>query len=170
MAKAGAKKRVEDNRRRLQLLRQAITAANVLHLACRLLIFRGSVGTSHWLGLGLTSTIYLICYRGLAQAAEPTYSASGDIEDGGADLNLGGLTGYYHDLIYLSVFVQLASLLSSYFWLTYLLVPGYGSYLLWKHVLEPFIFTPHEDEVQETAAMAKRREKAERRQKRQRVR
>lgn len=32
MAKAGAKKRVEDNRRRLQLLRQAITAANVSQL------------------------------------------------------------------------------------------------------------------------------------------
>ena len=53
---------------------------------------------------------------------EPTYAGNGEIEDGGANLSLGGVTGYYHDLIYLAVFVQLTSLISKYFWLVFLSV------------------------------------------------
>lgn len=63
---------------------------------------------------------------------EPTYTERGEIEDGGADLSLGGLTGYYHDLIYISIFVQLASLISGYFWLVFLVV---GISLCWSRRL-----------------------------------
>ena len=99
MAKAGAKKRVEDNRKRLNLLLQAIIFANVchhqiyhicvlapsililkqipshglrlqvVHVVFRMFMFRAGISWAHWMGFVLTSSIYLVCYRGLAQAA-----------------------------------------------------------------------------------------------------
>ncbi|KAK9806528.1 hypothetical protein WJX73_007441 [Symbiochloris irregularis] len=167
MAKAGAKKRLEENRRRLQLLLYAIVTANAVHLLFSFLIFQAKYGALKWLGFALTSGIYVVCYSGLAKAAEPIYSQNGELEDGGANLSIGGMTGYYHDFIYLAVFVQLASLFSGYFWLIFLAVPAYALYYLWTGIIQPYIFTPRDEEVQESAAMQKRREKLERRQRRQ---
>ena len=42
--------------------------------------------------------------------------------DGGADLNLGGVLGYYQDLLYICILVQLGSLLTRTFWLVFLTV------------------------------------------------
>ena len=44
------------------------------------------------------------------------YNESGALVDGGGDLDLGGVTSYYHDLIYLTAAVQLGSLLSRHVW------------------------------------------------------
>lgn len=52
-------------------------------------------------------------------APEPTYSEAGELEDGGADLNMGGLCTYYHDLIYLSAFVQIAGIFTDRAWLSF---------------------------------------------------
>ena len=42
--------------------------------------------------------------------------------DGGADLNMGGMCTYYHDLIYLAAFVQIASIFSERAWLCFAVV------------------------------------------------
>ena len=42
--------------------------------------------------------------------------------DGGADLSLGGMCSYYHDLIYLAAIVQLASVVTDRIWWSFLLV------------------------------------------------
>ena len=54
--------------------------------------------------------------------AEPTYGPSGELEDGGADLTMGGMCSYYHDLIYLAAIVQVASIVSDRIWWTFLVV------------------------------------------------
>jgi hypothetical protein len=52
----------------------------------------------------------------------PTYGSSGDLVSGGGDLSLGGITAYYFDAIYLAIFVQITTVLSSKFWLVFLVV------------------------------------------------
>jgi SRP-independent targeting protein 2/TMEM208 len=61
-------------------------------------------------------------------AAVPTYSPSGDLVSGGGDLGLGGITAYYFDAIYLAVFVQITTVLSSKFWLVFLVVSSLCGY------------------------------------------
>ena len=54
--------------------------------------------------------------------AEPTYGPSGELVDGGADLSMGGMCSYYHDLIYLAAIVQVASIVSDRIWWSFLVV------------------------------------------------
>ena len=54
--------------------------------------------------------------------AEPIYDASGQLVDGGADLSMGGMCSYYHDLIYLAAIVQMASIFTDRSWWSFLLV------------------------------------------------
>ena len=54
--------------------------------------------------------------------AEPIYDASGQLVDGGADLSMGGMCSYYHDLIYLAAIVQVASIFTDRSWWSFLLV------------------------------------------------
>ena len=62
------------------------------------------------------------CLKELDTAAAPLYGDNGELLDGGGDLDLGGVTSYYHDLIYLSAGVQLLSGLTDKAWLAFLLV------------------------------------------------
>ncbi len=57
-----------------------------------------------------------------AVAAVPSYGPGGELISGGGDLTLGGVTAYYFDAIYISVFVQVATIVSAKFWLVYFLV------------------------------------------------
>ena len=50
------------------------------------------------------------------------YGPTGELVDGGADLSLGGMCSYYHDLIYLAAIVQLASVFTDRIWWSFLLV------------------------------------------------
>ena len=68
----------------------------------------------------MCSAATLTCAHACLRCApEPTYSETGELEDGGADLNMGGLCTYYHDLIYLSAFVQIAAIFTDRAWLSY---------------------------------------------------
>lgn len=58
----------------------------------------------------------------LEPAAVPRYGAGGELIDGGGDLAMGGVTAYYFDAIYIAVFVQFSTVLSSKFWLVFLVV------------------------------------------------
>ncbi len=107
MAGAGAKKRAEENKRRLSTLRIIIVVASISFLAARLLIFRHSTTWAHWLGWAVTLAVHGLAYWTIAAVASPTYdSATGELLDGGGDLSKGGLQSYYHDLLYINALVQ----------------------------------------------------------------
>ena len=58
----------------------------------------------------------------LCCSAEATYD-NGELLDGGADLNAGGIPGYLQDGIWVTVAVQfLTAVISDWFWFLYLLV------------------------------------------------
>ncbi|KAI5557184.1 hypothetical protein D5086_032230 [Populus alba] len=128
MANQGAKKRKEENSRHMANLRRLIIACNVIYVLVRLVIFHSSFTWKHWIGLILTSVAYFIPYRQLAAMASPAYADDGDLLDGGFDMSTGGICGYLHDVIYITSFVQLMSIISGKFWYTYLVIPAFGAY------------------------------------------
>ncbi|GLT80455.1 hypothetical protein SLA2020_518940 [Shorea laevis] len=128
MANQGAKKRKEENARHMANLRRLIIGCNVIHVVVRLLIFHSTFTWKHWVGLILTSAAYMIPYQQLAQMAKPSYADDGELLDGGFDMSTGGICGYLHDIIYITSFVQLTSIISEKFWYIYLVIPAFGSY------------------------------------------
>ncbi|OAY46856.1 hypothetical protein MANES_06G033000v8 [Manihot esculenta] len=122
MANQGAKKRKEENIRHMAKLRHLIIACNVIYVLVRMLIFHSTFTWKHWMGLVFTSIAYFIPYQQLAAMAKPSYGDDGELLDGGFDMSTGGICGYLHDVIYITSFVQLTSIISEKFWYTYLVV------------------------------------------------
>ena len=170
MAKANAKKRAEENAARISRLFYVLLGSIVIFTAVRLVLYRA---TTRWwfqptMG-ALTAGAAWFCYRSLAYIAAPSFDAGGALTDGGADLSMGGMSSYYHDVIYIAVFLLLSTaLVSDWFWLLGLVVPGYALYMLWTSVLAPWIFNPTADELEaknrssESREDKRKRERAER--------
>ncbi|KAL3829204.1 hypothetical protein ACJIZ3_018006 [Penstemon smallii] len=130
MANQGAKKRREENIRHMKNLLRLIIASNVIYLVVRMGIFYSSFTWKHWVGLILTSLAYVIPYQQLSAMAKPAYTDNGELLDGGFDMSTGGICGYLHDVIYITCFVQLSSIISGKFWYIYLVIPGFAAYQL----------------------------------------
>ncbi|XP_019256118.1 PREDICTED: transmembrane protein 208-like isoform X3 [Nicotiana attenuata] len=122
MANQGAKKRKEENARHMKKLFQIILACNVIYLLVRAGIFYSSFTWKHIIGLLLTSLAYALPYKQLDSMSKPSYGDDGELFDGGYDMSTGGICGYLHDVIYITCFVQLASIISDKFWYTYLVI------------------------------------------------
>ncbi|XP_057767241.1 uncharacterized protein LOC130987656 isoform X1 [Salvia miltiorrhiza] len=122
MANQGAKKRKEENIRHMKTLLRLIIASNVIYIVLRMGVFYSSFTWKHWLGLILTSLAYVIPYQQLDAMAKPSYTEDGELLDGGFDMSTGGICGYLHDVIYITCFVQLSSIISGKFWYIYLVV------------------------------------------------
>ncbi|KAL4284198.1 hypothetical protein GQ457_16G005220 [Hibiscus cannabinus] len=159
MANQCAKKRKEENSRHMANLRRLIIACNVIYVLVRMLIFHSSITWKHWVGLLLTSVAYFFPYQQLAQMAKPSY-ADGELLDGGFDMSTGGICGYLHDIIYITSFVQLASIISDKFWYTYLVIPAFGAYKSFGFI-SGFLSQGSEGEVEDEKTR-KKREKMER--------
>ncbi|KAK1256945.1 hypothetical protein QJS04_geneDACA017235 [Acorus gramineus] len=160
MANQGAKKRKEENKQHMVKLLRLVIAANVIYVLLRILVFNSSVTWKHWVGLLLTSMAYTIPYQQLSKMASPAYSDDGELIDGGFDMSTGGVCGYLHDVIYITSFVQLMSILSDKFWYTYLVIPAFGVYKL-SGILKGFLPQGSEGEVEDEKSR-KKREKMER--------
>ncbi|KAG2315966.1 hypothetical protein Bca52824_019088 [Brassica carinata] len=77
---------------------------------------------SFFVGLVVTSIGYGVPYKFLDGMVKPSVSDDGELIDGGFDMSTGGICGYLHDVLYITCFVQLASIISVKFWYTYLVV------------------------------------------------
>ncbi|KAJ6807915.1 transmembrane protein 208-like protein [Iris pallida] len=128
MANQGAKKRKEENKKRMSNLLRLIIACNVIYVLVRMLFFYSTFTWKHWLGLLVTSAAYGLSYQQLANMAKPTYADDGELLDGGFDMRTDGICGYLHDVIYITSFVQLMSILSGKFWWTYAVIPAFALY------------------------------------------
>ncbi|GAQ87967.1 hypothetical protein KFL_003900070 [Klebsormidium nitens] len=165
MANQGAKKRKEENERRIRLLQQLIGGANVAFILVRLVAFYSSTSWKIWLAFALSSFAYYYCYQAIAYAAAPTFDERGELMDGGSDLSIGGLLGYYHDIIYVLAFVQIGSILSDKFWYFMLVIPAFALYKAWTGIIYPYFLAPSPEYVEDEKTR-KKREKLERQQKR----
>lgn len=109
MANQGAKKRLDENRKRLSTLRLAIAAGLLIYTAVRLVLRKGYTNKWHYVGLGATGMLEAFAYSAIAKFAEPEFNEKGEVVYGGADLSMGGMCAYWHDLLYISVFLQVGS-------------------------------------------------------------
>ncbi|XP_019177778.1 PREDICTED: transmembrane protein 208-like [Ipomoea nil] len=160
MANQGAKKRKEENARHMRTLLRIILICNAVYMLVRFGIFYSSLSWMHWVGLVFTSVAYILPYQQLAAMAKPSYGDDGELFDGGYDMSTGGVCGYLHDVIYITCFVQLASILSDKFWYTYLVIPGFALYKSFGF-LKGFLSMGSED-GEEDEKTRKKREKMER--------
>uniref|UniRef100_A0A5B7BUY9 Transmembrane protein 208 n=1 Tax=Davidia involucrata TaxID=16924 RepID=A0A5B7BUY9_DAVIN len=161
MANQGAKKRKEENSRHMRNLLRFIIACNVVYLLVRAGIFHSTFKWKHWVGFMLTFFAYIIPYQHLAIMAKPAYSDDGELLDGGFDMSTGGVCGYLHDVIYITGFVQLTSIISEKFWYIYLVIPAYAAFRLFGFVKG---FLSHGSEgAEEDEKTRKKREKMEKR-------
>ncbi len=101
MANQGAKKRFEDNRKRLQTLRLAMVIGMVVNVAVRLILRQGYNSWWHIIGFGATMFLSLFSFSAISKFAEPEFSDKGELVYGGADLSMGGMCAYWHDLLYI---------------------------------------------------------------------
>ncbi|XP_057534690.1 uncharacterized protein LOC130813027 [Amaranthus tricolor] len=160
MANQGAKKRKEENARHMSKLLRIIIGCNVAYILVRMIFYHSSFTWKHWIGLILTSLAYAIPYKQLASMAKPSYADDGELIDGGFDMSTGGVCGYLHDIIYITSFVQIASLISDKFWYTYLVIPGFAAYKASGFIKG---FLSHDSEgMEEDEKTRKKREKMER--------
>eukprot|EP01018_Ginkgo_biloba_P007302 Gb_11057 [translate_table: standard] len=128
MANQGAKKRKDENQRHMTTLFRLIVGCNAFYILVRMLILHSSLTWKHWIGFLATSAAYAFPYLQLATMAEPSYDDNGELLDGGFDMSTGGICGYFHDVIYITSFVQLTSIISDKFWYTYLVIPSFAAY------------------------------------------
>ncbi|PRW60298.1 transmembrane 208-like [Chlorella sorokiniana] len=162
MAKGGDKKRVEQNSAHLRKLQLLIAGANVAFVLIRLIWRGATAGKALYAGLLLTTVLYAVCYRSIASALAPVYGAGGELIFSGQDLSIGGALEYFHDVLYICIFVQVLGCYTDKAWWTFLLIPAFAGYQLMVHVVLPWWNTPKLDDAPETDAERKRREKRER--------
>jgi len=169
MANNAAKKRKFENEAILLRLWKILLIVNAIYILVRMVFFWSSFGTWHWIGFVGTTAVYWFCYSSLSSMAKPTFDEQGKLLDGGGNLSGGGLVEYYFDVIYVSAFVQLSSILTDWMWLSYLVIPIYAVYALWGLVIKPLLqarSAAAEVNKEESKADQKRREKKERKENR----
>lgn len=136
MANQAAKKRRAENEGIMKRMRYLLLLVNLLYVALRVVWMNDSFGFWHWVGFGGCSLVNVLVYWWIASLATPTYDATGDLIDGGADLNThGNLSEYAFDVVYIVVFVQLTTIISEYFWFILLVIPAFAGYKLLGLVL-----------------------------------
>uniref|UniRef100_M4BRF4 Uncharacterized protein n=1 Tax=Hyaloperonospora arabidopsidis (strain Emoy2) TaxID=559515 RepID=M4BRF4_HYAAE len=146
MANQAAKKAQRASASLSTRLQQWIVPLNVVYLLFRILWHHQSVTT--WTLVGyvfLTLSTYL-SYAWAVRAAEE-----------------GGSSEYAMDILIVTLFVQTGVMFSTYFWLVYLVLPGYLLYHGGRMLLN-YVFTPNSstDENENDPAALKKKEKAKR--------
>lgn len=149
-ATKGQKQIVEENKDTVKFYSKMAVAAVGIHFAVHVAICRGSFTFVYWLVFIFTILLYGGCIQAMRYMAKASYSDSGQLLDGGIDLNMqGGLAEHLKDLVILTAAIQMLSLISNYVWLFWLLAPGRAIYLLWVNILGPWFFQPAPPEVDE---------------------
>ncbi|PXF48571.1 hypothetical protein BWQ96_01740 [Gracilariopsis chorda] len=167
MANSSAKKLYKANAKRLSLLRTAIIFSNLLHVLP--FVIKRSIPRFHQIVFPILLMVYALPYMFLRSAAQPTFDAYGSIVDAGSDISGAGLLEYCHDLLFLTMVVQVGMLFTKWMLLVFLVVPVFTVY---KMCASPFSSSGtqgEEEELDEYAFMSrKERRKADRKAKRQR--
>jgi hypothetical protein len=164
MAKAGDKKRIESNRKHIQILQFTIAISNVFFILFKFLL--NSPTLWHWIALASTTLLFTFTYNFIARSLAPHYSPqTGECIFPGSDPSKGGPISYFHDVLYLTAAAQFGGAFTNYAWLVLLLIPGYALLKLATLVLIPWMSgSSHSSSYvpKETEMDRKRREKKER--------
>ncbi|XP_022668342.1 transmembrane protein 208-like [Varroa jacobsoni] len=151
-ATKGQKQVVTENRDTIRFYVIMSSSGITLYLFAAIFIFTGGLTSGLFTILSLTALVQAGCIFMMHSMATPMFSETGQLLDGGTDLNMkNGFCEYLKDLVILSSFVEVLAMFSNYFWCLMLLVPIYAFYLLWIKILGPWFFAPpgEEEELSE---------------------
>ncbi|KAF4040704.1 SRP-independent targeting protein 2/TMEM208 [Phytophthora infestans] len=143
MANQAAKKAQRASASLSTRLQQWIAPINVLYFLYCIVWHYSSVTMWTLVGYVFLSLSTYLSYSWVVGAAEE-----------------GGSSEYAMDVLIVTLFVQAGLLISSYFWLVYLVIPGYLLYHGGRMLLN-YVFTPDPTDEDDPAA-SKKKEKAER--------
>ena len=167
MANSSAKKLYKSNQQRLKALAAAIVVTNLLFAIIRGGFFYTYFDRFYIIITCFLAFIYSLSFYVIWVSARPTFSDSGALIDAGNDITQGGVLEYVHDLIYISLFVQLGLIFTKWASLIFLTIPLYVGYLAFGFGFSPFGSednnTSSEDTVDQLAGLSRReKRKAER--------
>lgn len=145
----GQKQIVEENKQTIKFYSFMAVGALIVHLIAHLVLWRDSITLSYTLLFLFSMLVYGGCIQTMRYMARASYSETGQLLDGGLDLNMAqaGMGEHLKDLIILTACIQTLSLASTYIWFLWLVAPAYAFYLLWVNVLGPWVFQPAPPEV-----------------------
>ncbi|KAL1432554.1 hypothetical protein MTO96_013304 [Rhipicephalus appendiculatus] len=145
----GQKQIVEENKQTIKFYSIMSVAALIVHLIAHMVLWRDSITLSYTLLFFFSMLVYGGCIQTMRYMARASYSETGQLLDGGLDLNMAqaGMGEHLKDLIILTACIQTLSLASTYVWFLWLVAPAYAFYLLWVNVLGPWVFQPAPPEV-----------------------
>ena len=122
--------------------------SQLIYIAYRIYLLWDTFSAWHIGGFSFLSIVYAVCYFILSQAATPKYAPlekGGALISGGSDLSQPGVIEYTWDILFTTMFVQLATaFISDWFWLVGTIPPSVGCYFLWTMVIYPWISKPDE--------------------------
>jgi hypothetical protein len=107
MANQGAKKRLDENSRRCRALRIAVLVGVLIQVAGFIASPTRRASTMSWVGALASAAISALAFWGIASFAAPIYE-NGELVDGGPDLSKATIAQYLHDILYISVFVNVS--------------------------------------------------------------
>ncbi|KAJ8042191.1 hypothetical protein HOLleu_13191 [Holothuria leucospilota] len=137
----GQKQIAEENKSTMQFYSLIMAAATGVYFLIRIFWLLESCTWWTWFVVAFTCLLYVGAYQVLSLMGKAKYTEAGTLLDAGMDLNAeSGTAEHIKDIIILTAVVQTLSLISEYFWLLWLLIPGRAFYLLWTNILSPWIF------------------------------
>lgn len=162
MANSSAKKLHKANRRRLTLLAAAILIPSLAYIL-RWFLLSAPASSFHKVVFAVLTVIHAVLFALIWLSAKPSYSNDGALIDAGHDISAPGMLEYVHDIIYLTVFIQLLLLFTRWALLLYMTVPIFAIYLSCGTSGNLFSEPEHTDQPPDFTAMTrKERRKAER--------
>jgi hypothetical protein len=138
MAKSD-KRRIAENARFIGRLQIGIAVSNALYVAVRLVLKNATCSTLNYVAFVMTTGLLYVTYAGLKSALEPAYDPYGQLIFAGSDLSQGGALSYYQDVAYLCMFALSLGAFSDYAWLVMLSIPLYAGFMVYKHILGPWM-------------------------------
>ncbi|KAJ1987752.1 hypothetical protein H4R33_002714, partial [Dimargaris cristalligena] len=125
-ANNASKKLAVTNQQTIQRLQLLFFAINGLYVFIRFVVCFGTVSWAVAVAYVGTFLVSLFMFQQLVSMGQPRYGPSGDLVSAGEDLAAPGLTSYMFDILYVTWFIHLGSLVTHYVWYLYLIIPGYA--------------------------------------------
>ncbi|KAK5584254.1 hypothetical protein RB653_005862 [Dictyostelium firmibasis] len=168
MANSGAKKRKTQNEKELLKIRLIMAATTIPYILYRVVYQSETFGGWLWFAYLSINALNLFAYYIITSMCKLTYDNNGELIDGGADLNQGGMTEYYFDIVYVCSIIQGLGLISDKCLYLVLVIPIFAVFKIWKTFIGPFLASRNQQQ-QPQEEKSKRREKMEKKQDKQKV-
>ncbi|XP_035228772.1 transmembrane protein 208-like, partial [Stegodyphus dumicola] len=118
----GQKQIVEENKGTLRFYTIMAVTAELLYIVVMISVFWEAYTILYVFLTLLTVALYGGSLQFMSYMARASYSETGQLLDGGIDLNMeSGIAEHLKDLIILTAVTQVLSLVSNYFWILWLL-------------------------------------------------